>query len=96
MFVNQLNATNLNSSKTHFQLEVSLAQLRPAKIFNLLKKSLNHNLKMYQNNKGNLSNTEISQLQKTHYKSPCNWIKSSVSSMISAEEGQPPSNEPDE
>ena len=39
---------------------------------------------MYQNNKINLSNTEISQLQKTHYKSPCNWIKSSVSSMTSA------------
>ena len=44
----------------------------------------------------NLSNTEISQLQKTHYKSPCNWKKSSVSSMTSAEEGQPPSNELEE
>ena len=53
-------------------------------------------LKIYQNNKGNLSNTEISQLQKTHYKSPCNWIKFSVSLMTSAEEGQPPSNEPEE
>ena len=52
--------------------------------------------KIFQNNKRNLSNTEISQLQRTHYKSPCNWIKSSVSSMTSAEEGQPPSNEPEE
>ena len=56
----------------------------------------NINWKIYQNNKRNLSNTEISQLQRTHYKSPCNWIKSSVSSMTSAEEGQPPSNEPEE
>ena len=32
---------------------------------------------------------------KTHYKSPCNWIKSPVSSMTSSEEGQPPSNEPE-
>ena len=48
------------------------------------------------NNSRNLSNTEISQLQRTHYKSFCNWIKSSVSSMTSAEEGQPPSNEPEE
>ena len=56
----------------------------------------NINWKIYQNNKRNLSNTEISQLQKTPYKSPCNWIKSSVSSMTPAEEGQPPSNEPEE
>ena len=52
--------------------------------------------KIYQKYERNVSNTEISQLQKTHYKSPCNWIKSSVSSMTSAEEGQPPSNEPEE
>ena len=31
-------------------------------------KSLKHKLKIYQNNKRNLSNTDISQLQKTHYK----------------------------
>ena len=40
-----------------------------------------------------LSDTEISHLQKTDY---INWIKSSLSSMTSAEEGQPPSNEPKE
>ena len=39
---------------------------------------------------------DISHMQKTHYKSACNWIKSSVSSMTSAEDGQPPSNEPEE
>ena len=44
---------------------------------------------------------EISQICKSLnfknrlYKS-ANWIKSSVSSMTSAEEGQPPSNEPEE
>ena len=54
------------------------------------------NTEIYQNNERNVSNTDISQQQKTHYKSPCSWIKSSVSSMISAEEGQPPSNEPEE
>ena len=50
-------------------------------------------MKIYQNNKRNLSNTEISQLKKTQYKSPCNSIKSLVSLMTFAEEGQPPSND---
>ena len=35
-------------------------------------------------------------MQKANYKSPYNWIKSSVSSMTSTEEGQPPSNEQEE
>ena len=43
----------------------------------------NMNWKIHQNNKRNLSNIEISQLQKTYYKSPYNWIKSSVSSIVS-------------
>ena len=39
---------------------------------------------------------EFVQFVKTQYKSLYNWTKSSVSSMTSAEEGQPPSNEPEE
>ena len=39
---------------------------------------------------------DISQLQKTDCKSPKNWIKSSAFWMTSAEDGQPPYNEPEE
>ena len=77
-------------------LHESLKSLFQKSLKMYLRNLSNKNWKIYQNNKRNLSNTEITQLQKAHYKSPCNWIKSSVSSMTSAEEGQPPSNEPEE
>ena len=67
---------------------INLLNLCSRNLWNIYLRNLsNIYWKIYQNNKRNLSNTEISQLQITHYKSPCNWIKSSVSSMTSAEEG---------
>ena len=65
---------------------------------NLLQLCLKHKFKNLpnQNDKRNLSNPEFAQFKKRDHINPWNFIRSSVSSMTSAKEGQPPSNEPEE